>query len=109
MNSGKLDIHLLGTSFSIQANETDEYLKSVYDYYVNCVQQVERTVGLNLEPVKVAIVAGILLADELKKERSYVEQLDSDEQENYQVIALTKKLIEKLDKIDGFVKDDNLG
>ena len=33
----------------------------------------------------------------------------SDEQENYQVIALTKKLIEKLDKIDGVVKDDNLG
>ena len=73
------------------------------------MQQVERTVGLNLEPVKIAIVAGILLADELKKERSYVEQLDSDEQENYQVIALTKKLIEKLDKIDGVVKDDNLG
>lgn len=109
MKSGKLDINLLGASFSIQANETDEYLQSVYDYYVNCVHQVEQTVGPTLDPLKTAIVAGILLSDELKKERSYVQQLTPNEQEAYQIITRTKKLIEKLDDIDGIVKDDDLG
>lgn len=108
MDSGRLDINLLGTSFSIQANESDEYLKSIYSYFVDCVSQVESTVGQNLEPIKVAIVAGILLSDELKKERLFIQQLNADEQENYQIAARTKKLIEKLDNVENIFKDENL-
>ncbi|MEL3908769.1 MAG: cell division protein ZapA [Treponemataceae bacterium] len=108
MDSGRLDINLLGTSFSIQANESDEYLKSIYSYFVDCVSQVESTVGQNLEPIKVAIVAGILLSDELKKERLFIQQLNADEQENYQIVARTKKLIEKLDNVENIFKDENL-
>lgn len=106
MDSGKLDIHILGTSFSIQANETNEYLQSVYQYYVERVHQVERSVGGTLEPLKVAIIAGVLLSDELKKERIQLKQLTPSEQNDYQAMALTKKLIEKLDTVLDY---DNLG
>lgn len=99
MNSGQLDINILGTSFSIQANESDEYLQSVYRYYVDRVHQVETAVGASLEPIKVAIIAGILLSDELKKERANYQNLSSTEQTEYQVTARTEKLIEQLNKV----------
>lgn len=106
MAFGKLDIDILGTSFSIQANESNEYLDEVYKYYVNCVQQVKKTVGSELEPIKLAIIAGILLSDELKKERGILKRLTPDEQENYQIVNRTKVLIQKLDDI---LSDENLG
>ena len=106
MDSGRLDINILGISFSIQADESEEYLKSVYDYYVERVNQVDKTVNGQLEAIKVAIIAGILLADELKKERSHIKQLAPDEQERLQVINETKKIIEKLDDV---LKDEYMG
>ena len=106
MDSGKLDIQLLGTSFSIQANESADYLQSVYSYYVERVHQVEKSVGGTLEPLKVAIIAGVLLADELKKERSQLQQLSPSEQNEYQALAITKKLIDNLDMV---LDDENLG
>lgn len=99
MKSGRLDINLLGTTFSIQADESDEYLKSIYDYYVNCVKKVETTVGRKLEPIKISIIAGILLSDELKKTNNYLKQLTPDQQVDYQLMLKTKELIEKLDSV----------
>lgn len=106
MDSGQLDINILGTSFSIQANENPEYLQTIYHYYVERVQQVQKTVGKKLEPLQVAIIAGILLSDELQKERRYLQELGPDEQENFQVINRTKKIIEKL---DGILGNEDLG
>lgn len=106
MDSGQLDIDILGTSFSIQANESNEYLQTIYNYYVETVNQVQKSVGRQLEPIKIAVIAGILLSDELKKERTYIEQLNPNERENLQVIDLTKKIIERL---DGVLDNDNLG
>lgn len=68
MAKGNLQIDLLGTSFAIQADENPEYLNALYTHYKKTIHQIEITSGLT-EPVKVAIVAGILLADELYKEK----------------------------------------
>jgi len=68
MAKGCLQIDLLGTSFAIQADEKPEYLNALYNHYKKTITQIESTSGL-AEPLKVAIIAGILLADELYKEK----------------------------------------
>ena len=39
---GKLQINLLGTSFTIQANEDEEYLKKLLGYYSRIVDDVSQ-------------------------------------------------------------------
>jgi cell division protein ZapA len=68
MAKGSLQIDLLGTSFAIQADEKPEYLNALYSHYKRTVNQIENTSGVS-DSLKVAIIAGILLADELYKEK----------------------------------------
>lgn len=68
MAKSSLQIDLLGSSFAIQADEKPEYLNALYNHYKKTITQIETTSGLK-EPIKIAIIAGILLADELYKEK----------------------------------------
>jgi cell division protein ZapA len=68
MAKGSLQIDVLGTSFAIQADEKPEYLSALYSHYKKTVEQIEATSGLN-DSLKIAIIAGILLSDELYKEK----------------------------------------
>jgi cell division protein ZapA len=68
MAKGSLQIDVLGTSFAIQADETPEYLSSVYARYKSVVERVERSSAVK-DSLKIAILAGILLADEGLKTR----------------------------------------
>lgn len=68
MAKGNLQIDLLGSSFAIQADEKPEYLNVLYSHYKKTIEQIEATSGLS-DPLKIAIIAGILLSDELYKEK----------------------------------------
>jgi len=68
MGKGNLQIDLLGTSFAIQADEKPDYLALLYSHYKKTIQQIEATSSLT-EPIKIAIIAGILMADEYYKEK----------------------------------------
>ena len=63
---GKLQINTLGTSFEIQAKEDDAYLKNLLSYFNQISNQVEATTELR-DPLKIAILYGILISDELYK------------------------------------------
>jgi cell division protein ZapA len=65
---GSLQIDVLGTSFAIQADEKPEYLNALYNHYKKTITQIESSSNLT-DSLKVAIIAGILLADELYKEK----------------------------------------
>lgn len=84
-------IDLLGTSFSIKADQDPEYLKKLIDRYRRVAEDVRSGTGLS-DSLKISIVAGILLCDELEKSRAKP-QPGGDETER---IALD--LIERLDK-----------
>ena len=60
MSKGQLNIDVLGTSFAIQANETDEYLSRIYNHYLNVLDQVKQTSKVS-DPLKLAILTGIWL------------------------------------------------
>ena len=62
MKKSILPITILGTSFSIQANEDSEYLNRLLKYYEAVVQNIQQTTPLK-EPLKTAVLAGIMITD----------------------------------------------
>ena len=96
MAKGNLQIDLLGTSFAIQADEKNEYLHALYAHLKKTIEKVELTSGL-VDPLKVSLITGVLLCDELYKERmkrSDIGNLDLSEAEK-----LTLSMISRIDQV----------
>ena len=98
---GNLQIDNLGTSFAIKANEDSEYLNKLLGYYKRIVNQIENSSSLNT-PLQVSILSGIMLCDELYKEKgrnvkfqTALEKNTTDEEAD----RITKSLIEKIDRV----------
>ncbi|HCM25270.1 MAG: hypothetical protein A2Z99_04820 [Treponema sp. GWB1_62_6] len=66
MAKGGLRIDVLGASFSIAADEEPEYLQKLLSRYVRIVDEARKATGMN-DPLKLSIVSGIVLCDELEK------------------------------------------
>lgn len=100
---GTLKIDALNTNFTIQAKEDDEYLQNLLSYYKQMLKQVETGTLLN-DNLKISILAGIMLCDELYKEKcknhsntddfNAVSQFELSEAER-----ITVKMIEDIDRI----------
>jgi mannose-6-phosphate isomerase len=78
----------LGTSFSISADEDRAYLESLLNYYRIKVENTRKRTGLQ-DPLKLALVTGFLLCDDIFKGKAGEEQ---DEAER-----LTLDLISRID------------
>ncbi len=102
MKKSTLSITILGTSFSIQADEDSEYLNRLLQYYESVVQNIQNTTPLK-EPLKTAVLAGIMLTDELFKA-----QLSHDSiKENCtktELAELEKRTLKMIDSIDQILK-----
>ena len=97
---GRLQIDLLGTSFALAADQPAEYLQAIYHHYKKVVTEVQQTSGVN-EPLRIAIIAGILLSDELSKERLQLNPQKTLLQDETEVLIeqSAKKMIEDIDSI----------
>lgn len=97
MAKGNLQIDLLGASFAIQADEQPEYLDAIYSHYKKTVSRVEASAKIS-DPLKIAIIAGILAADEYYKEKmknsDHTQQLDLSEAEK-----LALRMISRIDQV----------
>ncbi len=96
MGKGNVQISLLGTSFSIQADEDSEYLARIVEYLEKKVKEIETSVAIK-DPLRVAILTGLLLTDELFKERERGREPPADH-ESEEVVRITQALIERIDK-----------
>ena len=94
---GNLQIDLLGTSFSIQANESPEYLEKLLDYYKKVVNQVDKEAKIK-DPLKVAIISGIMICDELCKEKQKL-QFTINKQDLVEAEEIALRIIENIDKV----------
>ena len=65
---GKLRIEMLGTSFTIQANEDTAYLEKLLGYYKRITDDVGGIDSIK-NPLQTAILSGIMIVDELYKEK----------------------------------------
>lgn len=99
MSKGTLQIDLLGSSFSIQAEENSEYLDSLYLHFKKTSSQVEQNSGLE-DPIKIAIISGILIADELYKEKmKRVEQSSTVKIDLAEAEKLALRMISSIDQV----------
>lgn len=100
---GLLQINVLGSSFAIQAKEDDEYLKKLLSYYKQIIAEIEKSDNLN-DPKQTAILAGILLVDELYKEKEKAallkKSLNSKEiSDSDDLDRITSDLISQIEKV----------
>ena len=95
---GKLQINLLGTSFTIQANEDEEHLKKLLGYYSRIVDDVSKIDSIKT-PLQTSILAGIMLCDEVYKEKSTVVEMQKNQTQIEQnQDARTEEQIEELER-----------
>lgn len=94
---GKLRIDVLGTSFAVQANEDDEYLKKLLSYYKEITDAIQNSARVS-NPLQASILAGLTLVDELYKSKkqnySYDKVIHDKEAER---IAMA--MIEQIDQV----------
>jgi cell division protein ZapA (FtsZ GTPase activity inhibitor) len=92
MEKNDLRINMLGTSFSISADEDPEYLESLLKRYEIVVENTKKATGLT-DPLKAAILSGFLLCDEIEKLKARFEEPDARKAEQ-----LTLDLIARIDE-----------
>lgn len=92
-----LRIDILGTSFTIRADEDPLYLNALLSRYQTVVDSVQRNTGLN-DPLKASILAGIMLCDELEKQQRKLNSTSlQGKQESKEVEQLLLDLITRID------------
>ena len=69
MDTSRIKVELLGTSFFIESSEDREYLNDVVAYLTAKVDEVQGEAPV-ADPVKITLIAGLNLVDELFKERA---------------------------------------
>lgn len=102
---GKLRIEMLGTVFTIQANENSEYLQKLLGYYKQITDDVEKIDSIK-SPLQIAILSGIMICDELYKEKQNKIELENTTvlegqniEEQNKIEQKTKEMIEKIQKV----------
>ncbi|MDR2159670.1 MAG: mannose-6-phosphate isomerase, class I [Treponema sp.] len=68
MPSGNLHLNILGASLSISADEDPAYLEELLNAYEEAIESTKKSTGLK-DSLKIAILTGFLLCDELKKKQ----------------------------------------
>jgi cell division protein ZapA (FtsZ GTPase activity inhibitor) len=93
MPASDLRLDILGTSFSITADEDADYLENIFSQYRLAVENTQHTTNLK-DPLKVAILTGFLLCDEIHKLRGSNEPGEAAEAEQR-----TLNLIARIDEV----------
>jgi len=96
MAKNDLVIDILGTNFTISAEEPAEYLDMLLAKYRRTIENVQRTTGLK-DPLKIAVLTGFLLCDDLEKAESA--PLTAKNEEQGEVERLTEGMILRLNEI----------
>lgn len=104
---GSLQIDVFNSPFVIQVNEDDEYLQKLLWYYKKIIERIQRNGALK-NPLQISSLAGIMLCDELYKEKSKsqlakgegmeVSGILANPEESNEAERLTKTMIEKIEK-----------
>jgi len=98
----ELLINVLGTSFSITAGEDPAYLNEVLAQYQVAVANTQGISGMK-DPLKVAILTGFLLCDEINKLKMKVEEEQAKtvlehNTESQELNRITRDIIDRIDQ-----------
>ncbi|MDR2481089.1 MAG: cell division protein ZapA [Spirochaetaceae bacterium] len=94
MIKSEIRIDLLGASFSLTVDEDPVYLQTLLGRYRAVIENTQKNTGLS-DPLKIAILAGFQLCDNLEKLRNDIYGKNTRES-----IEAEKRLLSLIDKID---------
>jgi mannose-6-phosphate isomerase len=92
MSGSNLRFDILGASFSITADEEESYLEQLLNEYYLKVRDTQKSTGLK-DPLKIAILTGYLLCDELYKLKR-----EANAPEKEETLRRTMNLMSRLDE-----------
>lgn len=88
----------------MKADEELPYLERIREYYKNVCDEIQRSDGIS-DQKQIAVLAGILISDELFKEKQKnIQQKDADKNAGIDALLgeeaerLTQSMIEKIDR-----------
>ena len=100
----KLKIDMLGANFTIQSTESEEYLEKLLGYYKRITEDVSKIDSIR-SPLQIAILSGIMLCDEVYKEKQNKVALENGQlppeftQDNAEIEKRTREMIEKISRV----------
>lgn len=95
MSTGNVQIQLLGVSFTINTDEDPAYMSTIIDYLKTKIEATQKLLKLN-DPLKVAILTGLLLTDELFKEKTREKEGPFDQHDAAEAEKLAEKMIQRI-------------
>ncbi|NLJ46424.1 MAG: cell division protein ZapA [Treponema sp.] len=89
-----LRIELLGASFTIQTDESREYMDAILAHIRRRTEEVQRTTRVT-DPLKTSILTSVYIVDELFRERAHRPSREADQEE---LGRAADRMIERLER-----------
>lgn len=96
-SANRLDIHILGTSFSIRSTEDEAYLKRILWYLEKKIQETRKKTSVS-DPVKISILTSFYIIDEFLREKSLEGQTDILPAESLEMEKIISRLLLEIDR-----------
>lgn len=93
-------VELLGASFTIQTDESKDYVESLLAYLGSKIETVKASSKVD-DPLKASILAGIFLVDELYRERVDASARSGQSAAEVDMGAVADRLITRIDQTLG--------
>ncbi|MDR2495269.1 MAG: cell division protein ZapA [Spirochaetaceae bacterium] len=93
-----LSIELLGTSFSITAEEEPVYLEGILRNYRLAIGSIQESTGLR-DPLKLAILTGFLLCEKIQQIQREASEQKPEDHEVKEAEQITLDMIARIDAI----------
>lgn len=89
-------VEMLGASFTIQTDESKDYVESLIAYLRSKVETVKATARVD-DPLKVSILAALFLVDELYRERLDASARSTTAEPDADLGTVAERLISRID------------
>ena len=96
MAKNRVDTEILGRSFTIQSEDDEEHIRHVIDFLQNHITEIKEHYPL-ADPLKIAILACLNLADEIIKMSHDQLSARPAEEEIEELNRIAAKLIDRLE------------
>jgi cell division protein ZapA (FtsZ GTPase activity inhibitor) len=96
MEKHNLEVNILGSSFTIRSSDDEQYLRQLVAYLDHTVRNIRQRYD-SYDPVKVALLAGLNIADELFRCRR-AQYRDGDDASSQEIERIASRLIETIDR-----------
>ena len=95
MEKHSLEVNMLGTSFTIQSRDERGYLQQLVAYLERTVQGIQERYS-SQDQVKIALLAGLNLADELFRCRNAGDQ--TEDTSSTEIERIAERLIDTIER-----------